>query len=244
MHLRYTIIFMWQFESNITQIINRTPGVKSFRFAINQPGVRYRPGQYFYVTLDIDGKHHVHHFSFSSSPTEKGYIEFTKRITNSVYSTALDHATPGTWALIEGPEGSFTLTRKREKLCFICGGIGITPLRSMLIYVKQKRLPYDITLLYASRSAEDIIFRSELDALNLENARVLHFVSRKDGSASSNLIQGYIDKDAIAQMVPDYDERLFYISGPPGMLGSMLEHVTALGVSSKRIKFDAFTGYQ
>jgi ferredoxin-NADP reductase len=68
---------MWQFDSEVAEIIQRTPSVKSFRFKIRTKNVRYRPGQFFFLTIKVHGEDAVHHFSFSSSPTDKGYIEFT-----------------------------------------------------------------------------------------------------------------------------------------------------------------------
>ena len=98
---------MWEFETVLSEVILRTPSIKSFRFPIIAKGVRYRSGQFFFVTIKINASEAIHHFSFSSSPTEKGYLEFTKRITSSDFSQALATIRPGAWARLRGPEGSF-----------------------------------------------------------------------------------------------------------------------------------------
>lgn len=146
---------MWDFETALVEVIQRTPAIKSFRFPVQAKGVRYRSGQFFFITINLNGNEAEHHFSFSSSPTEKGYIEFTKRITSSDFSQALDRMKPGAWAHLQGPEGDFTLPRKEFKLGFLSGGIGITPLRSMLRYTIDNKLPYDIVLLYGNASLQD-----------------------------------------------------------------------------------------
>jgi len=119
---------MWEFETEASEIIQRTPQVKSFRFPIRIRNVSYQPGQFFFLTIKINGKDALNHFSFSSSPTEKGYIEFTKRITTHEFSQALAAMKPGAWAHLKGPLGTFTLPKKKQKLAFLSGGIGITPL--------------------------------------------------------------------------------------------------------------------
>jgi ferredoxin-NADP reductase len=95
---------MWQFDSELAEVIQRTPTVKSFRFPIRAKGVRYRAGQFFYLTIKVRGADALHHFSISSSPTDKGYVEFTKRITASDFSQALDVLKPGYWANLQGPD--------------------------------------------------------------------------------------------------------------------------------------------
>jgi ferredoxin-NADP reductase len=236
---------MWQFETSIIDIIPRAPGVKSFRFAIKASNVRYRAGQYFYLTIKIAGKKADHHFSFSSSPTEKDYIEFTKRITESDFSKALDTAKTGEWALLEGPEGHFTLPRKPSKLVYLSGGIGITPIRSTMRYVRDKGLPHDIVLLYGNRSQADIVFLRELDEISaLKNIRVEHFLAEPPLAAKRGINNGQIDRAAIARLVPDYNQRLFYISGPPGMVNALSEQVLGMGVPANQIHLDSFTGYE
>src|SRR3989304_5941351 len=121
---------MWQFETELAGVIQRTPSIKTFRFPIQARGFRYRPGQFFFITILVDGQEADHHFSFSSSPTEKGYMEFTKRITNSAFSQTLAKIEPGTWARIRGPLGTLVLPQKPQKLSFLSGGIGIPPLRN------------------------------------------------------------------------------------------------------------------
>jgi len=236
---------MWQFETQFSEVVERVPGVKSFRFPRKGLNLRYRAGQYFYVTIMVDSKPMVHHFSFSSSPAEKNYIEFTKRITDSKYSRTLDTLKPGTWALIEGPEGRFTLPAAKHKLAFICGGIGITPVKSMLDYVKQKQRPVDCRLLYASPNLQNIIFKEELDALaREENISIHHFLSNPSEQIPPGYHNGFINKSAIQALVPDYKERVFYLSGPPSMVESIGLQVAQLEVDADSIRMDIFTGYK
>jgi ferredoxin-NADP reductase len=235
---------MWQFDTTVSEIIQRTSQVKSFRFPIQAEEVTYESGQFFFLTIKINGKEAIHHFSFSSSPTEKGYIEFTKRITPHDFSQALAVIKPGDWARLRGPMGSFLLPQKKQKLAFLSGGIGITPLRSMLRYLADNQQTWDIVLVYGNTSYDDIVFRDELDNLNvLKLARVEHVLSGPDFPPDWAGKTGYINKDLISEVIPDYPERLFYLSGPPKMVTGLEDQLIALNLSLDEIKRDSFTGY-
>lgn len=234
---------MWEFESQVKEIIQRTPTIKSFRFSIRAKNVRYRAGQFFFVTIKLDGEKGTHHFSFSSSPTEKGYLEFTKRITQSAYSQALTQMVVGAWARLEGPSGEFTLPRKPRKIAFLTGGIGITPQRSMLRYVADTGSPLDVVLLYGNNTWEEICFREELEALAREmpSLRMEHVLMTPPRGWTGDT--GLINVDLIKKIIPDYRERLFYLSGPPRMVLALHDQLSSLEVPDSQVKRDSFTGY-
>src|SRR4030042_6743233 len=96
-----------KFETNVKEIIPRTPNVTSFRFP-RPPELDYKPGQFLFITIKQGDKELSKHFSFSSSPTEKDHIEFTKKLTDHEYSEALKSVKVGDWARIDAPYGQFT----------------------------------------------------------------------------------------------------------------------------------------
>ncbi len=236
---------MWEFETVLSEVIPRTSSVRSFRFPVQGKNVRFRPGQFFFITILVKGQPAEHHFSFSNSPTEKGYIEFTKRITDSDFSQTLAAMTPGAWARLRGPLGDFTLPLRQRKLSFLSGGIGITPLRSMLRYVMDKDGDCDASMLYGSSSVEEIVFREELDlfAHRLPGLRLVHVLSGSSMPGGWMGRTGQINSDLIREVMPDYSERLHYVSGPPKMVVSLQGQLLALGVPDRLIKIDSFTGY-
>ncbi|MBI4283235.1 MAG: oxidoreductase [Chloroflexi bacterium] len=236
---------MWEFETQFSEIIQRTPTIKTFRFNVDDRKVPYRAGQYFYVTIKIGKDETEHHFTISSSPTEKGYLDFTKRITPSEYSQALDKMKPGDWVRLRGPEGDFTLPRAHRKLGFLSGGIGITPLRSMLRYVYDRRLNYDVILIYGNNNWSDIAFREELDQMALERANigVEYVLSGPDFPPGWQGKKGYLTKDTVAELIPDCKERIFYVSGPFKMVVSLEEQLASLNIPPHQIKRDYFPGY-
>ena len=237
---------MWHFDTEFSEIIQQTPEVKSFRFPVTISNFTYKAGQFFLITIKINGVDAEHHFSFSSSPTDVGYIEFTKRITSHEFSQVLDNIKLGTWAHIVGPFGNFTLPSQLQPLAFLTGGIGITPMRSMLRFIATKSLPYDIALLYGNKSFEEITFGRELDELANSplSIHVEHVLSGPIFPKGWNGKKGFISKDLVIKTIPDYRERLFYVSGPPKMVLSLIEQLTAINIPEKQIKRDSFTGYE
>jgi ferredoxin-NADP reductase len=119
-----------KFETKIQEIIPRTHDVTSFRFS-RPTDLSYKPGQYMFVTLKQGEKELSKHFSFSSSPTEKEHIEFTKKFTDHEYSMALKSTKVGDWARIDAPFGQFTFEGEYPKIALLGGGIGITPFMSI-----------------------------------------------------------------------------------------------------------------
>jgi ferredoxin-NADP reductase len=240
---------MWQLETSVLAVIRRTPDIKTFRLDVGgRKGVRYKAGQYFYVVIRIGEQEAEHHFTISSSPTETekaGYLEFTKRITTSDYSQALDRMKPGDWARLRGPEGNFTLPRKKANLAFLSGGIGITPLRSMLRYIADKGLEHNVVLIYGNNNWENVAFRDELEhiASAHNGIRVEYVLSGPDFPPGWRGKKGHITKEIVAEVVPDYEERAFYLSGPLKMVLSLEEQLHDIKVPDKQIKRDYFPGY-
>jgi ferredoxin-NADP reductase len=237
---------MIDFETEVLNIVQRTHNVKSFRFRIEKD-VDFKPGQFFFVTIKIDGVERTKHFSFSNSPTEKEYVEFTKRITDSEFSKALERLKVGDWARLKMPYGSFTFGGEYEKIAFLSGGIGITPIRSICKFATDSMLPTDIVLLYGNDREEDIIFRQDLDNMHSvnKNLRIVYTLTSSDIDRKIwKGRTGYIDDTMIKEEIPDYRERVFYICGPPRMVESLIDILNnKLGIEENKIKRENFVGY-
>jgi len=167
------------FDTVFSEVIPRTRDVMSFRFQ-RSDGFGYEAGQFMYVTIEASGGRMMKHFTISSSPSE-GHLEFTKRLTGSEFSKALEAAGAGDWVGVNGPYGRFTLDPDHEKAAMLCGGIGITPFRSMIRYWFDNGLGNDIVLLYSCGTSDEIVFREELDdmARGREGLRVLYTLTRE-----------------------------------------------------------------
>jgi ferredoxin-NADP reductase len=234
-----------EFETIVIDIIQRTHDIKSFRFSVPED-IDFKPGQYFVLTIKIKGQDAIKHFSISNSPTEKGYIEFTKRITGSEFSNALDKLKKGDWARIKLPYGLFTFEGEYEKIAFLVGGIGITAIRSMCKYVCDKKLLTDIVLIYGNSTEKDIAFYDDFLQMEAENKklRVVFTLNSPIDKASWKGKTGLITSEMVKQEMPDYEERVFYICGPPKMVDYLRTLLSEeLKIDEKKIKWEHFLGY-
>ncbi len=226
----------------ITDIISRTYNVKSFR-AQPLPGVSYQAGQFLSVRLG-PGKEHKHWLSFSSSPTEEGFIEFTKKLSESEFSQRLSQLKVGDTVEVQYPFGAFMLRPADKRVAFLSGGIGITPIHSICKYVFDRKLDVDMNLVYANRSVKDIVFKDDFDRMEKDSphVRVSHVLC--EFAPGFKCTVGLINSRVLRNEIPDYAERAFFLCGPPAMVEAMKVILSQeLGVAQEQIITENFVGY-
>lgn len=231
-----------ELEAKIKAIVQRTYNVKSFRLEVSSD-IDFKAGQFLQVALKTNPEL-KRYLSISSSPTEKGYIEFTKKITESEFSKTLDSLKIGDPVIIKYPFGNFVVKDSYTKIAFLSGGIGITPIRSICKYVVDKQSDIDIVLVYANRTINDIAFREDFDEMQRQYSKlkVVHMLSQAAEGFKSKV--GRINSQMIKEEMPDYAERKFYLCGPPAMVEAMEKILTEeLVVSQENIITENFQGY-
>ena len=126
---------------------------------------------------------------------------------------------------------------------FIAGGIGITPLMSMLRYMWDTRADVDVLLLYGNRTERDIVFRAELEQIaqdKLPMLSVVHVLSEADDNWAGQT--GYIDGDKIRRYCGgDLSSKAFYVCGPPPMMTAVIKMLRRLGVPTGSIHSERFS---
>jgi len=229
-------------ETDFIGKIERAEGTKSFRFT-RPRDFSYLPGQYFFVEVEgLDGRRLVHHFSFSSTPTNPDFVEFTTRIRESEFKAAIDNLPIGTRVFISEIHGEFTLTDSIKKAVFIAGGIGITAALSNILWANATNAEIDIILIYANRNQESIAFKSELENLTGDRFKTVHILSQPENGWTG--ATGHIKSDFIVSQVPDLDERVFFVSGPPAMVETIKKILTdEIKIGDVKIKTENFLGY-
>lgn len=199
---------------------------------------KYQAGQYMEFTLQhnkTDARGARRYFTLASSPTEKDLRLGVKFYPNgSSYKQALLGLKAGAVVMAAELGGDFVLPKNpQQKIVFIAGGIGVTPYRSMLKYLLDTKQQRDVALLYAAKTDADIVYRDVIDAARQQLGTKTVFAT---GATK-------IDANLISRELPDYKERLFYISGPHGMVVAMEDVLAQLGVPKGQIKKDFFSGY-
>jgi ferredoxin-NADP reductase len=222
--------------------------IMDFLLAPSHP-LSYAPGQYLECTLDhphADERGNRRFFTLASSPTEDVVrlgVRFYRE--GSTYKRAL--ATMDGRSRLFGAQiaGDFTLPRDaNRKLVFIAGGIGITPYRSMLKYLLDTKQQRDIILIYVNKTAQDIIYRDVLgeaqSRLGLKALYALTDVQAIPQNWTGH--RGRVTAEMLLQVIPDFGERTFYLSGPPDLVRGYEQTLRELGVSGRQIKKDLFAG--
>lgn len=230
---------------HIHKIIKLSPTTYEILAAPSRP-LLFKPGQYLELSLphrqqDLKGMRRV--FSIASAPSEK-FVRFGITVAGEI-SSFKKELLKSEGKIIRAVQlgGDFTLpTDTTKPLLFIAGGVGITPFRSMLsdmLEISQKR---DVTLFYGAATVDAIMYQDILDkAEQKAGLNVIPVVAepRKNWQGES----GFVRVSLLHRYVPDFRDRLIYISGPPAMVETIKKQLQEKGVDKRHIKTDYFTGY-
>lgn len=229
----------------LTERIKRTPTVESFRFK-SEEKIDFLPGQFLRLIFDRENQNNKElnkYLSFSSSPT-KDYIEVTKRLSNSTFSQKLKSLKLNDETLIKGPQGHCVLKDEYRKIALLIGGIGITPVISMIEYIVDRGLDTDTLLFYSNKTEDDIAFRNELNCWQSANKNIKIFFTITDCEPKdAKCIRGRINKDLLVEKVKDIQERMFFTFGPPKMVEAMKSVCLELNCRKDNIITESFIGY-
>ncbi|MDC7223526.1 MAG: ferredoxin reductase family protein [Spirochaetales bacterium] len=199
----------------------------------------YRAGQFIYLRLKGDFySSEEHPFTLSSAPEEPFLSVTVKDLGN--YTNRLDQLQPGTPVTLEGPYGEF-YAREERPLLLMGGGIGITPLFSLL-----KEGPGEAELFWSARRAEDLVYLEEIRALAAEDGQIrFHPYITEESSHWKGEIpegeQGRMNVERIEAKLPrplkDYS---CFICGPGGMTDSLRKQLRKRGVKRRHIHWERF----
>jgi predicted ferric reductase len=205
----------------------------------------FRPGQYVNITFLSKGRWAPHPFSFSAAPNGQFVRVSIKAVGD--FTSRVHELTPGTFVLLEGPLGAFTTrTPTRDKYLMVAGGIGITPIRALIESLAAARR--DIVLLYAVKTAKDLVFAAELSAFTAR----CHFILSRSGEPRATVgaesvsgsddtrTHGRIDQLMLATLVPDITDREVFVCGPPPMMTAVIAGLRALQVRESQIHYEQF----
>ncbi|MEK6932763.1 MAG: FAD-dependent oxidoreductase, partial [Nanoarchaeota archaeon] len=127
----------------------------------------------------------------------------------------------------------------------LSGGIGITPLRSMIKYSLDKKLKIKITLFYSNKVPEEILYQKGLEtfAKNRNFTLISTITEPEESKESWKGLIGRIDANLIKKYVKDFDNKIFYICGPPKMVDLMQNILKEMNIPQDQIKIEHFFGY-
>jgi predicted ferric reductase len=201
--------------------------------------LHHQPGQFMFLKLLRPGRASEEHpFTIASSPAGEPPLEATIKESGG-YTDTIGETRAGDEALIEGPYGRFSFRyRDAESVLFIAGGVGITPILSMLRALRDSGDVRPAVLLWANRTEADIGFRNELASLPAHMAAV-HVLSQPDDgwNGPTGLIAEQIIQEHAGHVLATAS---VYLCGPPPMMVSVSRALRELGVPRPRIITERF----
>jgi glycine betaine catabolism B len=232
------------YRSRLVGSIPRVADVVTYQ--LERPdGHTYQAGQWFVLTIPGATGPLEHHFSYSGPPTAP-WLEFTTRVRDSEFKTALRHMKTGAEVKLEGPYGMFVLPPGSEPVAFLVGGIGITCVRSILSWCATRPAgpPREMVLIYSNHSEEAVPFAEELAELEgkLAGLRVVHVISQPGEAWTGH--RGHIDAGLLRRELIRPERWLFYASGPSGFSVGMGEMLESMGIDRERVTLERFEGYE
>ncbi len=223
-------------------------GVYHFTFVPDRK-LTFSPGQYMEWTLghdNPDSRGNRRYFTIASSPTEKTAmlgVKFYDR--SSSFKKKLLAMQPGDTIHAAQLAGGFVLPKdKKKKLVFIAGGIGVTPFRSMLKYLADRNEKRSVTMIYSSPTMQEIAYYDvfEQAARKIGANTIFTFTDKAKLDPTWKGHTGYVTAPMIAKEIPDYKDRMFYISGPRNLIDASKDVLTGMGIHRSQIKTDFFPG--
>lgn len=212
--------------------------IVTFRFE-RPDGYSFKAGQWFTLQLETDEGPESHTFSHSTAPGDD-YLELTTRISPSAYKQALDALLPGTMVHINGPGGRLSVADGVTRVAFLAGGVGVTPIRSILRDAAARGRRFDdALLLYGNRDASCVPFLSEFEAMSELGVRVVVVYERPTPEWPGE--SGFITADIVRRHLDISDGRQIYVTGPPVMVSAIENVLDQLDVEEGRRRIERFT---
>jgi predicted ferric reductase len=204
-------------------------------------GLQFLPGQFAWLTLwSSPWSIREHPFSFSSSAVHPERVEFTIKELGD-FTSKIKHALPGDRAYLDGPYGIFTYSRHRvPSFVFVAGGVGITPVMSMLRTMADEQEPRPLTLIYGSKEWQEVTFRDELEELQKRlDLEVIHVLSSPHEEWQGE--SGYVDGELLERRLPaDRTLADYFLCGPGPMMDTVEQELRGRGVPLSQVHIEVF----
>jgi ferredoxin-NADP reductase len=228
----------------IIEIIDEAPDTKTFRVGVpEETEINFFPGQFFIVRFE-DNPAVQRAYSIASSPSQKNYMDITiglvGEFTHKLWETKI-----GNFLLFEGPYGKFYFNETmNNNLVLIGGGLGITPLTSIIRYCNDKKLQNKINFIYSVKTPEHIVYHDELKKIKEQNPNFKYTVTitRPSEEQEWDGRTGRIDIGLLKQNIENTENSLFYLCGPLEFVKVKIAMLENLGAKKEQIKTDIWGG--
>ena len=238
-------VLEWQ-AGTVTAIRAETRQTKSFTLALPK-WMAHRPGQHYDVRLTApDGYRTQRSYSIASPPERVGELELTvERIADGEVSPYLhDVLVPGDQLEVRGPIGGYFVWEVglSGPLLLIAGGSGVVPLMAMLRHRAARRASVPTRMLYSSRTADDAIYRDELDGLaGSDRSLDVFFTFTRQPPADWTGYRRRIDAAMLSEVIKPFDKRArVYVCGPTLLVEAVANSLVQMELPIDQIRTERF----
>jgi predicted ferric reductase len=207
---------------------------------------KYLPGQFGFIRIQGDGiSGEEHPFSITSEPTNTDTISMTIKNLGDWTADVL-RVKPGSRALISAPYGRFSplLYKSDKAVVLIAGGVGITPMLSILRYFYKNDKDRKVMLFWGVNSRTELINADEFSAFTREMKNFL-FVPVIARELDYEGEKGYITNELIERIIKANDSTLhdaqYYVCGPAIMQSKIIKGLRSRKISKRHIHFESFS---
>jgi Na+-transporting NADH:ubiquinone oxidoreductase subunit F len=220
-------------ELRLARIIEESAEVRTLIFEGEIPA--YKPGCFFRMWLpDANGKKSFRPYSAASHPSEAELRFCIKR--NGGFSSRVWGLREGEEVMLDGPHGNFSLDANDPERVFLAGGVGITPLRSMLLQtlLEGRRC----SLFHSSQSLSSMPCIGEMKLLALRNRFFSYYpaITREQPPEGWDGLRGRLTAGTIERKLGSLEDKAFYLCGPPEMVSGIAKGLLGAGVEKESIK--------
>jgi ferredoxin-NADP reductase len=207
----------------------------------------FEAGQYGNITLlDIPGlraEDNTRSFSITSPPYAEDLM-FAMRTRGTLFNRNLKGLSPGATVKFDAPYGSFVLHDEPTiPAIYLVGGIGIAPVRSVVLQATHDRSLQEILVFYSNYTPEDAAFLEELKALERINPNfklIATMTNMENSNSAWSGERGFIDHTMLTKYINDLTTPIYYISGPVPMVTAMLKILSTANVGHDHIRTEEF----
>lgn len=208
----------------------------------------FTPGQYLTLRADIDGADTRRSYSICSPLGAKHLEVGVKRINGGAFSSYAQTLKPGDAIRVMTPQGRFTApVGGKHNYLLLAAGSGVTPMVSIASSVLENEPDSTVTLAYANRTTDSVMFREAFDDLKdryMTRFLLTHVMDEEHQDV--DLFNGRLDAEKLHDMatrglIHPLDYSAIYICGPQPMIEAASEAMKALGVPDDRLNFELFT---
>ena len=214
-----------QFQTTIAAIEQKTPSVKSFVLDCGTENFPFHPGQWVDIHQTINDETHNCGYSITSIPEKNNTIEIAVKLAPDLLLTEHLHqeSKVGDHLYISKAQGDVWINKNiNGPYVFIAGGVGITPLISMINHITRNKPETRVALLYSITSPEEYLFRNEIEKLESSNPNFECHVTVTRSKDHDENFSGRISESILKSINPPSSAQ-YYLCGPPPMVDAVVE---------------------